>query len=389
MKEIKKRIVHVFSAPQSVYYFMDGQLQFISNNGFEVHVIVPFDKVYIEEIKKRDSNIFFHNVAFKREISLFRDFICLLKLVYLLFKINPKIIHLHTPKASFLGALASKLIFKKNIIYQMHGLISSDGESAKKTLIYYIEKTTCFLVDKVYAVSNSLKDFAVSNNYCSFKKISVIGHGTINGIDFDNKFNPELIDENKNYLSSQLIENVFVIGYIGRITIDKGIDDFLKVCSKLSNSYSVLSVVVGSNETGSNIQNKIEEYKSFKKFKFIHFEEVKDPENFLKRFNVLLFPSKREGFGLVAAEANSMKIPVVAYDIPGIRDAIENNVTGKLVEFGNLEALENAIIDYICDSRLLKIHGDNGRVRVSNLFSREKLWNLILNEYKILLNLNE
>jgi glycosyltransferase involved in cell wall biosynthesis len=384
MKRNKKVLLHVFSAPQSVFYFMDGQLQFMRENGFEIHVIVPFDNFYMKEIKKREQNVFFHNIRFKREISFFVDFVCLLKLIYFFLKINPKIIHLHTPKASFLGALASKFIFRKNVIYQMHGLISSDGDSVKKNLIYYLEKLTCILVDKVFSVSNSLRDFAIESQFCSSEKISVIGNGTINGIDHKNQFNPDLIVQKEKYLSLKMVENRFVIGYIGRISFDKGIEDFLKVCSSLSESYSILSVIIGTNETGKNLNELIQKYKNLSSKNLLHFNEVNDPQNFYICFDLLLFPSKREGFGLVAAEASSMKVPVVAYDIPGVRDAVEHNVTGKLVEFGNFHALEMAIRDYISDKDLLIEHGTNGRNRIIDLYSKEVLWNKFLDEYKLL-----
>jgi glycosyltransferase involved in cell wall biosynthesis len=384
MKQFKKKIIHVFSAPQSVYYFMEGQLEFINKNGFEIHVFVPFDNLYIKEIIKRDSNIIFHNIPFKREISLIKDFYCLIKLIIYFIKIKPCIIHLHTPKASFLGAFASKILLKKNVIYQMHGLISSNGTSVKKSIIYYLEKITCMLVDRIYAVSYSLKDFAITNNYCCESKISVICNGSINGIDFKKKFNPDLIEKKNKYLSDDLIDNRFVIGYIGRLSIDKGIEDFLNVCSKLSESFSILSVIVGTNETGVNFNDMVQRHKNLGTRNLIHFNEVNDPQNFFSCFNILLFPSKREGFGLVAAEANSMKIPVVAYDIPGIRDAVLNNITGKLVDYGNISQLEMAIIEYILNKNLLIEHGLNGRKRIIETYSKEDIWHKLLNEYQLL-----
>ena len=163
MKKIK--LLHIFSAPQSVYYFMDKQMQFMNESGFDVHVVVPDDGYLFKKLLEREKNITFHRVPIKRDISLFFDLYSLFKIIFILIKINPDILHVHTPKASLLGSIAGRLTFQKHIIFQMHGLVS--GGSYKKGLVYFMERTTCLLSTKIFAVSNSLKEFAIENNYVS------------------------------------------------------------------------------------------------------------------------------------------------------------------------------------------------------------------------------
>jgi glycosyltransferase involved in cell wall biosynthesis len=379
-----KKLLHIFSAPQSVYYFMAGQLQFMIKNGFEVHLVLPRDNYFAPLIKARDPNVTYHYVPIQRKASLLADLKSFFKIKKIIKQVNPDIIHLHTPKASFLGALASKLLGYKNVIYQMHGLVSTDGFKVKRGLIYFLEKSTCSLVTKVFAVSDSLKSYAIENGYCQANKINVIGNGTINGIDYEDIFNPDKIDIQNHEFDRKKFPEKFIVGFIGRICADKGIYDFLDVISELRNKIPIIGVVVGPQEMGGDLdkyikQNKLEDH-------VLIFKETRSPEKFLIQFDLLLFPTKREGFGLIAAEANALKVPVVAYEIPGVKDAVENNRTGKLVEYRNGKALANAVKEYYSSPNERTAQGLNGRNRVARLFNRKRLWKDILANYERLLN---
>src|SRR5690606_8071589 len=139
-----------------------GQLQFMIEKGIEVIVVMPYDEIFNFKFKQREPNVRIINVELSRNISILRDVKSLIKLIRIIHKIKPQIVHLHTPKASLIGGLASRVLFKKNIIYQMHGLVSMEGNEVKSSLIYHIERLTCYFATKIFAVSNSLKDFAIA-----------------------------------------------------------------------------------------------------------------------------------------------------------------------------------------------------------------------------------
>ncbi len=63
----------------------------------------------------------------------------------------------------------------------------------------------------------------------------------------------------------------------------------------------------------------------------------------LDRAHVMLLPATREGYGIVAIEAGARGVPVVAYDVPGLRDAVTDGVTGILVESQPRHLAEAAI----------------------------------------------
>lgn len=101
--------------------------------------------------------------------------------------------------------------------------------------------------------------------------------------------------------------------------------------------------------------------------------------------DICVLPSYREGLPTVCLEAGLMKVPVVATRIPGCVDAVEDGVTGLLVEPGSPDAIANALRRLIEDHGLRRQMGEAGRTFVSRRFSEETVCGLLLAEYGRLL----
>src|SRR6059058_476177 len=70
---------------------------------------------------------------------------------------------------------------------------------------------------------------------------------------------------------------------------------------------------------------------------------VQRPQGALSKMSLLVLPSAAEGFGLVLIEAMAAGIPVVATDVPGIRDVVRDGITGVLAPPGQPQKLAEAI----------------------------------------------
>jgi glycosyltransferase involved in cell wall biosynthesis len=79
----------------------------------------------------------------------------------------------------------------------------------------------------------------------------------------------------------------------------------------------------------------------------------------LRKAHIVLMPSVREGWGLVVTEANAMGTPVVAYNVPGLRDSIINGKTGVLVRDNSPQNLADITISLLTDRALLKEYSTN------------------------------
>ena len=386
MNQERIKLMHIFTAPQSALSFLEGQLDFMNSKGFDIHLVIPDDNYYSRKLQEREMNVRFHFVPFVRNISLFTDLKCLFRLIVVMIRVNPTILHLHTPKASLIGSIAAKITGKKIVIFQLHGLVSIEGNSIRHKWLYLLEKLTFSLSTHCISVSHSMMDFVIRNKYVPNSKIRVLSNGTINGIDTEFRFNPNNVDKSKLIALKSRYESKFSIGFVGRINRDKGFSDFLEVIMILkAKNLSVIGVVVGTNEMHFDFENGLASRDLHLGEDILYLGELDRTEIAISSFDVLLFPSYREGFGLVAAEAAALNVPVVGYDIPGVQDAVVNDKSGLLVEFQSFVQLSDAVSRYIDDANLKLVHGAYGRSRVVLSYNKEVLWNTYFETYNELL----
>lgn len=134
-----------------------------------------------------------------------------------------------------------------------------------------------------------------------------------------------------------------IIIYLGAIAKDKGIEDALAVFSQLSQARPSWQFwVVGKGEDKYLSRLHIPQ-----NVKFWGFVNERKKFELLSRAHVMLNPSVREGWGLVNIEANSVGTPVVAYDVPGCRDSIQDGVTGYLCPKNDISCLSQTIVKLV------------------------------------------
>ncbi len=97
--------------------------------------------------------------------------------------------------------------------------------------------------------------------------------------------------------------------------------------------------------------------------------------------DVVVVPSRFEGFGLVAAEAMAASVPVVAAHVDALCEVVEAGVTGSLVAPDDSSAFASSIIDFLLDSQKAKKYGENGYLRVKEKFSIEQFRKLTTSSY--------
>ena len=91
---------------------------------------------------------------------------------------------------------------------------------------------------------------------------------------------------------------------------------------------------------------------------------------YYERASVVVVPSRREGYGMVAREAMAYGRPVVATAVGGLVDAVEDGVTGLLVPAGDSGALREALITLLGNAELRGRLGGAAAMRIADGFSR-------------------
>jgi len=313
-------------------------------------------------LKSADATIKTVKIRIKSSI----DILAILKIIQLSMKENIDLIIAHHGKDFWPAALAA-IISRVHIIFVRHQTIR-------------LKKTTCWLintlVDKVVAVSNTVKDSLLKAGV-SKNKINVI-HNSISL----NRFDPLKIDADEARKELGISGTDIVVGALGKLHRDKGVYDLLYATSSLVKKYpSVKLLFVGSGPEQHNIERETRKLSIHNNVIFTGLRI--DVERMYAAMDLFVFPSKCvEGFGMVLIEAMAMKKPVIGSAIGGITEIVSNGINGILVPAGNVAALSEAIAGYIENREVFQNIAMEGRKTVELKFS-DKMYG---NKFQALLN---
>jgi glycosyltransferase involved in cell wall biosynthesis len=168
-----------------------------------------------------------------------------------------------------------------------------------------------------------------------------------------------------------------VVVFVGRLTKAKRPDHAIKAYKIIKNKIPDAELwIIGNGYFNQKLKEIAVEGVKF-------FDAVSDNERreLLKKSWVLVNPSVREGFGLNVVEANALGVPCVAYDVPGLRDAVVNHETGLLARSGDVQALAEAIIQ-ILTNETLRVKMSEKALTYSRGFSWDKVADEFLNVIK-------
>ncbi len=326
--------------------------------GFKNKIVVGKDN-FLKKLKKDKHFIRVKiNVApYSRSVNVKNIIQSIFYTIKLFYNSIDDVLVLHTPIASFYGAIARLFTKKSIVVFYCHGLVSYHGKGLKGLIIKALEKFTFKMVDRVIFVSPSLKKFAIKHQYV--KRSKVLSYtGSISGI-AANKF-----------IKKKRIKKTIIIGYFGRISPAKGIFDCIKVANQLDElDINYKFIFAGEIEESELFKHHI---KKNSKLRYIGFTD--DKTKFFKSIDILLFLSKREGFGMSALEANSYSTPVIGYNIIGLKDAIINGKTGFLVKpVGNVKKIVEQIFRYKNNRLLYQKHSLAAKKMAFTKYERNKI----------------
>jgi glycosyltransferase involved in cell wall biosynthesis len=216
----------------------------------------------------------------------------------------------------------------------------------------------------------------------------VIGKGTSDGIAIERYASTAQAEFGLKQLQRQfhISPDAPVIGYVGRITRDKGIAELFEAFKRLESSYPGLQLLlIGDHDATDPIpdalRERIESDPAVLRTGF-----VENVERFYGVMDVMALPTYREGFSTVLVEAQSASVPVVTTNVTGAVDAIVDGETGLHVPVRDADALTSALDRLLGDAELRRRMGAAGRIWVEKNFRQEDVWQQILAHYRSILN---
>lgn len=358
--------------------FFKGNLRYLSE-WFEVCAISS-NLEELQQIGEREG-VRTHCIPMARPIALLRDAVCLFKFIFFFLKERPYVVHGNTPKASMLSMVAAWVTRVPVRIYMCHGLRYQGTQGKMRKLLMWMEKLTCACATEVICVSNGVRDTFAADGICGLKKSVVLGAGSATGLDVE-YFNPDAVERNIMRTELGQTQDDFVFVFVGRIVTDKGINELVSAFDRLSEEYPQAHLVLIGNEELEQNPITSDSRSIIHSNKRIHaIGRRTDVRPYLKDADAFVFPSYREGFGMVLIEANSMGIPAISSDIIGCNEIIIEGENGVLIPSRNKEALYIKMREWLEHPEEVKRMSAICRNTIVKRFNRSDVWNLYLNEF--------
>lgn len=353
---------------------MRGLPQFLHARGWDVHVVCAPGPL-LEELRD-EPGITVHPLAMAREPSPVADLRALLAWHRLLRRVRPDIISVGTPKAGLLGGLAARMAGVPARVYHLRGLRLETASGLQRRILTVLERVAMRSAHNVVSVSESLRRRTLDLRLVAPARIRVLGAGSSNGVVIPPAV-PTGAERAARREELGLDPHVPVVGFVGRLTRDKGLD-VLAAARKLLVQRGVdhqLLVVGGVDE---NADPRILHGLRAAGRPPVETGHVPDARPLYAAMDLLCLPTLREGFPNVVLEASAAGLPTVTTDATGAVDSVVDGVTGRLTATGDPESLADGLEALLAATPEKRASlGAAARHRVEREFSREHIWSLL------------
>jgi len=304
----------------------------------------------------------------ERNISLVKDIYMLFRLVFFFIFSRFDAVVYSSPKGLLLGSLSSFLAFHPNRIALVRGRAYENFKGKKRWFFALLDKICLRISNKVIFISNTMRIDYIEEKILPLSQAAVIGKGSSNGVN-TNKYFPVKKDINNNF-------NILVIG---RVCRDKGIFDIYEVLSRLKSKDNLSVKIVGRVE---DIESENMLKKILSDFNCVeYFSHTQQPQKYFQQADLHLFLTHRDGFGNVAIEAACCSVPTFCYDISGLKDSVEQNISGIRFNFQDFDGVSQAIDEAMLNKTLFLNNFNNASTWAKTNFCSYKVWDQYLDFY--------
>ncbi len=290
----------------------------------------------------------------------------------------------------FLRALKSHGV-KKPFIHTVHGVLADEYEQAKnigygsfrgrianqfmRRLARLEEETaqnaTLIVTISRYSLQKMQEHYGVDQ-----AKVRIVP----NGVDVE-KFKPAE--------SVKAVKEQFGLGeepcvlFVGSLIPRKGLPFLVEAAKEVvKKEKSTRFLIVGEGPFKNQLLNLLSVANLSANFRFLGNVKEDTLAALYNCADVFALPSIQEGQGIVLLEAQASAKPVVAFDVGGVNEALQNKETGLLVKRGSSEELASALLKLLSDKALREKMGANGRKFVVENFTWDICAQKMLNVYQ-------
>ena len=390
----------VWGGAQKYVYTLSTSLP---KNNFEAIVVSGEGEILPNKLK--DDGIKTYKLSeLVRDISFVGEIKSFFSLLKILKTEKPDVLHLNSPKAGGLGALAGRIynllkigncdqifndskeykngstpVVKLKIVYIAHGWpFNEDRSKFKKFLIFGFSWMTVFLSHKTIVIAE--KELKQGRKMPFVKnKLVLIRNGVSQFGTLEKNIARKKLLELCGHQVSTDLNALLWLGTISELHKNKGLGYVIESLANIKIPF--VFFIIGGGEEKNNLENLIKKYNLEKKVFLTGFQD--NANQYLNAFDIFTLTSIKEGLPYTILEAGLAGLPVIASSVGGIPDIIDNKINGILVEKTNVKQITEAIEFMIENPIERKTMGMKLQQKIEKDFSQKQMMEKTIEVYKV------
>lgn len=379
-----RKVFHLTTVDMSLEYLLMAQLLGAQEAGAEVSGIsAPGPSVpRLEAAGIRHIPL----VGSTRGMSLRGDLRAAIELWRILRRHRPDILHTHNPKPGVYGRIVGRLAGVPVVVNTVHGLYATEDDRLAKRAIVYGLEALASRFSHAELVQNE-EDLALMLRWhlVPRHRAALLG----NGVDLQ-RFDPGAVapalrENIRRELG--LAENDVVVGMVGRLVVEKGYAQLVEAAEALGSTVRIIAIGGREPDKPDALDASLMARGVDAGIRFLgHRDNVRD---LYAAMDIVVLASFREGLPRALMEAAAMAKPLVASDVRGCRQVVEDGSNGRLFQPGNSPALIRALRELASSAQLRATWGARSRKRATDQFDESRVVDDVLAVYERLLALQD
>lgn len=337
--------------------------------GYLVSVAVGAPGELVERL--HEAGIATHLIpGLSRDVRLGADLRALVGLAALIHRRRPAIVHANSSKAGFIAVLAARAMRVPHIIFTAHGWAWNELRPAwQQRAFKLLHLATVLLSHTTIAVSHAIfKD--ASWMPVPRRRWVVIHHG-VSPLPLVPR--AEARRAMSEAVATPIPANALWVGAVAELHPTKGLDVLIRAFSLAEGSLAqAVLVLVGAGQDKGRLTALAHMLRIEDRVFFAG--HIRDAARLLPALDLFVLPSHSEALGYALLEAGQAKLPVVASDVGGIPEIVEDGVTGVLVSAGDDRELSHALVSMMEHDEKRAQYAQNLYDRVLSDFSTEQMF---------------
>ncbi|BDI32937.1 glycosyl transferase family 1 [Capsulimonas corticalis] len=278
------------------------------------------------------------------------------------------VVHTHGSKAGILGRMAASAAGVPAIVHTVHGWGHHERQSPQARWMFVsAERRAARITDRMIVVADANREKGLRDQIGVREQYVTV----LPGIDIA-RFRDVVVDRGALRREFGIPEDAQVIGTISRLATQKAPEDFVRVASEVCKRFPKAHFVfIGDGPLRKLYLDDIKNAGLEDRMHLLGYRD--DVPRLLRLFDVFLLTSLWEGLPRVFSQAMCASLPIVATNVDGAPEAIEDNVTGYLVEPKDVARLADRVIHLLENPKVRMEMGQKGLEAVDPKFSEREM----------------